>query len=107
MAVIQQKREYVYIAADCVDARDIPFAGIPEEIVVCPLCEGNGKRVQRYIEGRMSGPCDFCDVSGFVYRSTSRGVPISVTNQIAVASGVSFRCYHDGIDWHREPEAMR
>lgn len=102
------KREYVYIAQDCIDARDIQFRGIPESIATCPLCHGNGKSVQHYIEGRMTGPCDFCDANGFIYRGTSRAAPLSVTNQIAVASGVTFRRYEtQGIDWRRDPEAAR
>ena len=95
------EREWVSLGSGCADARDLKFEGVPESIVICPFCHGNGKRRQRYIEGRMTGRCDFCDVSGFVYRDTSRGVPESVLNQIAVASGLRYRRYEMyGIDWY-------
>ena len=98
-------RDYVCIANECIDARDVVFTGIPAGIETCPMCHGNGKRVQRYLEGRMMGPCDFCDATAFVYTHTAKPVPISVTNQIAVASGLSFRRFDaHGIDW-RLPKA--
>ena len=91
---------YVYIVSGCLDARDLEFKGVPDAVMVCPFCLGNGKRKQWYLEGRSTRPCDFCDVSGFVYKATCRGVPISVTNQIAVASGLRFRRFQThGIDW--------
>lgn len=98
-------RDYVYIADDCLDARDIEFKGIPPGVELCPICHGNGKYVQRYLEGRMTGPCTgyaCCDASGFVYTDTARAVPISVTNQIAVASGLTYRRFEShGLDWSR------
>ena len=95
-------REYIHITTGCLDARDIAFRGVPDGVIACLSCHGNGKRVQRYIEGRFTGPCDLCQATGFVYRDTARPVPLSVTNQIAVASGVSFRQFHAfGIDWSR------
>ena len=95
-----KEREHVFIVDGCLDARDIEFKGIPERVELCPICLGNGRRRQRYIEGVMSGPCDFCDATGFVYKETARGVPMSVTNQIAVASGVRVkRFYSHGLDW--------
>lgn len=102
------EREYVYITQGCNDARDLEFKGIPPGIEVCPSCHGNGKRLQRYLEGRMSGPCDFCDANAFVYTNTARPVPDSVTNQIAVASGLSVRRFHaHGIDWKSTPQPER
>lgn len=102
----KSKREYVNITHGCTDARDLTFKYVPDHVAVCPVCHGNGKYRQWYIEGTMTGPCDFCSVSGFVYRNTSNGVPISVTNQIAVANGYSFRRFQMyGIDWNREMEA--
>jgi hypothetical protein len=99
------ERPYVYITDGCLDARDIEFKGIPVGVKICPTCHGNGKYVQLYREGRLTGTCTgygCCDVSGFVYTNTGRGVPISVTNQIAVASGLSFRCFDVyGLDWSR------
>ena len=96
------KREYVYISQGCIDARDINFK-MPETVDRCFACHGNGRRVQRYIEGTMSGECDWCDGAGFRYRGDpkcSRGVPDSVINQIAVASGVTFRRFQaHGLDW--------
>lgn len=100
----EMSRDYVYIAQGCADARDIEFKSIPVGIQVCPSCEGNGKRVQRYLEGRMTGPCDFCSATAFVYMDTARPVPTSVTNQIAVANGLEFRRFEaHGIDW-RTPQ---
>lgn len=98
-----KERDYVYIARGCADARDLGFTGIPDGIVVCPSCHGNGKRLQWYCDApRMTGPCDFCKTTGFVYSETARPVPISVTNQIAVASGLGFRRFDShGIDWTR------
>jgi hypothetical protein len=94
------EREYVYITQGCLDARDIKFEGVPVMIEICPLCHANGKRVQYYMEGKMTGPCDFCNAAGFVYKDTARGVPLSVTNQIAVASGVKLQSFFaHGIDW--------
>jgi ssDNA-binding Zn-finger/Zn-ribbon topoisomerase 1 len=84
--------DYVYIADGCLDARDIEFKGVPPGVMICPICRGNGKYVQNYFEGRLIGPCagyGCCDVTGFVYTNTGRAVPISVTNQIAVASGLA------------------
>lgn len=108
MAVKKPARESVYITQGCADARDLAFKCVPDPVAVCPLCHGNGKRRQWYLEGMMTGPCDFCAVSGFIYRNTSKGVPISVTNQIAVASGYSFRRFEMcGIDWQREPETLQ
>lgn len=101
------EREYVYIAEGCVDARDIDFK-MPDGIERCSICHGNGKYVQRYIEGRLSGPCDWCQGSGFKYKDGDwrRGVPGSVVNQIAVASGVTYRHFQaHGIDW-RQDSAM-
>jgi hypothetical protein len=96
------ERRYVYIATGCLDARDIEFKGIPPGIARCYMCQGNGKYVQTYLEGRLTGPCDCCDVAGFVYTNTGRAVPISVTNQIAVASGLSFQWSNIyGLDWKR------
>lgn len=97
------KREYVYITQGCLDARDIEFKGVPAMVEICPMCHANGKHVQHYREGKMTGPCDFCDAAGFVYKGTARGVPISVTNQIAVASVVKFQSFFAyGIDWTRD-----
>lgn len=104
-----KEREYVYITDGCLDARDIKFKCL-DGIEVCPLCHGNGKRVQTYNNGcgmgfsRSTGPCDFCNVTGFVYKDTARGVTLSVTNQIAVASGViSTRYDAFGLDWQIDP----
>ncbi len=101
-------REYVYICQGFTDARDLAFKGIPVGVEICPSCRGNGKRVQRYLEGAMTGRCDFCDANGFVYTDTARPVLPSVTNQIAVASGVDFRrsdIY--GIDWRQHTPQER
>lgn len=98
----KSNRDYVYICEGCVDARDIRFKHLPPNIVVCALCEGNGKYVQRYIEGSMTGSCGYCKTAGFVYKNTSKPVPLSVTNQIAVANGLEF-CNSTmyGLDWHK------
>jgi hypothetical protein len=99
------ERAYVYIAKGCLDARDLEFKGIPPGVQICPMCHGNGKYVQRYMEGRLTGSCTgyaCCDVTGFVYIDTARAVPISVTNQIAVASGLVYQRFDIyGLDWRR------
>lgn len=99
------EREYAGITQGCLDARDLKFKGIPVGVVVCLTCHGNGKYRQYYIEGRMVGRCDSCDANGFVYQHTARAVPFSVTNQIAVASGLNVRRFDIyGLDWTK-PDA--
>jgi hypothetical protein len=98
-----KEKPYVYIVQGCVDARDLTFKDLPELVEICPICEANGKRQQYYMEGAMTGPCGFCNASGFVYHNTANGVPISVTNQIAVRNHLSFRCFEShGIDWLKD-----
>lgn len=99
----KRDRPYVYVREGHIDARDIKFKCIPACVSICPMCEGNGKYVQRYIEGSMTGSCDMCKTSGFVYDHTAKGVPISVTNQIAVANRLEFdHSTMYGIDWRKE-----
>ena len=98
----QQERPYVHITQGCLDARDIEFSGIPSAVEICPSCKGNGKRVQHYIEGLMTGRCDFCDANGFIYSGTAKAAPFSVTNQIAVASKVECKRFDIyGLDWRK------
>lgn len=42
--------------------------------------------MQRYLEGRMLGPCDMCEGAQFVYEATGKPVPASVRVQIATAN---------------------
>jgi hypothetical protein len=94
-------RPYVYLHQGCADARDLEFK-TPDGIVRCFACEGNGKYVQRYIEGSMTGSCDWCKAFGFRYEDADRPVSESVLNQIAVASNLEYqRCDIYGIDWRR------
>lgn len=98
-----KEREYVSITQGCLDARDIKFKGIPEGIEICPLCKGNGKWYQHYMEGKFTGACTLCDAKGFVYTATAKPVPVSVTNQIAVASGMTYKRFDIyGLDWKKE-----
>lgn len=102
--MIKQKpeRDYVSITTGCLDARDIQFKCLPEGVEPCYFCHGNGKYRQTYMEGRFTGSCDFCGTSGFVYKATQRGVPISVTNQIAVANNLDVKLYPMyGLDWRK------
>ncbi len=101
-------RPYLYITDGCLDARDIRFKHLPPGVILCGLCEGNGKYKQRYIEGSMTGACEHCKTAGFVYEHNSRPVPISVTNQIAVANGLVFEsCGIYGLDWRKETKSAR
>lgn len=94
------EREWIYITPGCVDARDLVFSGIPETVSFCLICHGNGKYKQWYIEGQSTGPCGLCESTGFIYKASERAVPLSVLNQIAVASGLEYRRYElYGIDW--------
>lgn len=99
---MSQRNDWISITPGCLDARDIEFICLPAGVEVCPSCLGNGKYKQHYIEGRMTGRCDFCDANGFVYTSTAKPVPESVTNQIAVANNLNYRRYDIyGLDWSR------
>lgn len=102
MYATAKKRDEIYICQGCFDARDAAFKGVPDGVVVCPACGGNGRRRQWYLEGTMAGPCEMCAVTGFVYADTARPVSVSVLNQIAVASGFSFdRFEAEGIRWRK------
>lgn len=82
---------YVYIESGHLDFRDIKSPKLPSGVIVCFSCLGNGKKVQRYCDApTMTGPCDsyLCGGNGFMYTDTCRGVPASVTNQIAVMNGL-------------------
>lgn len=96
---MSKDRSYVYITRGCADARDLEFK-TPHGIIRCWACEGNGKRVQHYIEGKTTGPCEWCKTFGFRHDSTSEPISESVLNQIAVASGLEYHRYDIyGIDW--------
>jgi hypothetical protein len=92
----------IWVNSGCIDARNIIFK-LPEGIMRCYACGGNGKYRQRYCDaGTMQGSCDSCDAMGFMYSATSRGVPKSVVNQIAVANDLKCRAYDRcGLDWSR------
>ncbi|MGY3581378.1 hypothetical protein ACVIGB_000553 [Bradyrhizobium sp. USDA 4341] len=77
--------------------------GLEEPPHRCYACGGNGKYVQQFIEGRLTGGCDACQGNGFVYEASGKPAPASVTNQIAVASGLNHRMFGLGwgIDWSR------
>lgn len=86
-----KRRPYVYLDAGDIDFRDIKKPKLPAGIIVCFSCLGNGKKVQRYCDApTMTGPCDsyLCNGSGFMYESTCKAVPTSVTNQIAGMNGL-------------------
>lgn len=61
---------------------------ILDYVKTCIFCEGTGSRVQTYNAGcgqgyyKASGPCDFCEETGFIYNSTGNAVPKSVVHQI-------------------------
>lgn len=103
---MERPKPDVYLhGSDEVDARSISLI-LPDGVEDCYFCWGNGKYVQRYMEGRFTGVCDFCKGSGFTYKGTSRGVPLSVTNQIAVASGYRIRNFKGahmyGLQWVKD-----
>lgn len=55
---------------------------------LCGICEGHGERRQRYIEGMMMGPCDYCGATGLRQGDEVRApAPLSVVNQVLVAGG--------------------
>ncbi len=37
-------------------------------VCLCGVCKGHGEHVQRYIEGRMRGTCDWCGGQGLAWR---------------------------------------
>lgn len=88
----------VYIPDAFIDIRDIKLK-LPESVIRCYACGGNGKYVQRYCDApRLTGPCDSCKSSGFMYSETAKPVPFSVTNQIAGANRLEVRQAW-GLDW--------
>lgn len=89
----------IYIASGCINAREVVMV-MPAEVERCRMCYGNGK--YRHYEDRLTWGCNGCEASGFVYRDTGRGVPFSVTNQIAVASGMEVKHLSPyGLDWRK------
>ena len=104
-------RPYVYLDVGDLDFRDIERPKLPEGVIVCFSCQGNGKKVQLYCDApAMTGPCDsyLCGGTGFMYEDTCRGVPASVTNQIAIMNGVDQVMPWQavsmmGLRWRRSP----
>jgi hypothetical protein len=105
-------RPYVHIDRGDLDFRDVEGPKLPDGVVVCFSCLGNGKKVQRYCDApTMTGVCEsyLCAGSGFLYEETCRGVPTSVTNQIAGMNGLeqampwrAVSMY--GLRWQRRPQ---
>jgi len=94
------ERPYCSITTGCVDLRGVELS-LPEGIVRCYACQGNGKYRQHYCDaGFLTGECGRCKMAGFMYEHNAEPVPISVTNQIAVANNLEFRGYQAfGLDW--------
>lgn len=54
---------------------------------VCGICHGHGEYVQRYLEGRMTGGCDYCEATGLTQGSGVKcGAPDSVREQVLEAA---------------------
>lgn len=96
------ERRECWIDSGCVDVRDVELS-LPQGIIRCYACGGNGKYKQRYCDaGFLTGPCDSCRASGFMYEATCEGVPASVTNQIAVSNALECRpIFAHGLEWKR------
>jgi len=87
----EKERPYVYIDDGDLDFRDIKNPKLPEGVIVCFACLGNGKKRHNYCDApAMTGVCDSycCGGSGFMFAETCRAVPLSVTNQIAEMNGL-------------------
>lgn len=101
MTATRSDLPYCHIADGCEDIRKVDL-NLPVGVCRCGACGGNGKYQQHYFEGRSTGECNLCDGMGFRYEATLRPVPFSVTNQIAVANGLTVRHYQAfGLDWRR------
>lgn len=96
------------------DFRNIDSPKLPSGIIACFSCHGNGRKMQRYCDApTMMGVCDsyLCGGTGFMYEHTCRGVPASVTNQIAVMNGLEQSMPWRGVpmyglQWKRTPDAV-
>jgi DnaJ-class molecular chaperone len=67
------------------------LARLPHDFMarVCPLCEGEGRRRQRYCDGpngafTMMGGCDYCDGTGLLQGNSP--APSSVRSQVLAAA---------------------
>jgi hypothetical protein len=66
-----KRRPYIHIDRGDLDFRDVEGPKLPDGVVVCFSCLGNGKKVQRYCDApTMTGVCEsyLCAGSGFCTR---------------------------------------
>lgn len=72
-------------------ARGLTKLGATFIATVCPLCKGEGQRLQVYTNGcgmgtsRLMGGCDYCDATGLL--QGSKPAPSSVREQVLNAAG--------------------
>lgn len=65
---------------------------LPEYVTPCPLCGGEGQRLQTYTAGcgggyyKSMGRCDLCEGWRYVFKATAQKVGESVLAQISTAN---------------------
>lgn len=98
----------VYIPLGDIDMRGQEALTLPKGVIKCVKCGGNGKHIQRYIEGSFTGDCTLCGGEGFVHEDTGDPVSPSVVNQIAEANRMTVvRLLGFGHQWRFKAEEVQ